>query len=315
MDRVIFDFFNKRRTYNALCEHFKLKKTKDLWSYLSSKDWSRDDCPYFDFIKDYNIPFAQFDVENVYIRCKHVTTYHDEGRTLKEFGLINLQRVLEKDTLFSRFLAENGIIIDVKNKLFILNGQKYPIFERDDECPFCQNNRICNFSYHDAIKLLYIKLYHHKAETEVFFGKDDNRRFENYSCVKRHPEILNQMDDILDALNRNKKLSKKWEKLQNGLYYTLEFDLNISNFETINSKKYGEGVYSNVFEYFKDYLSYSGYKRNDFEEDRIPQRLYSNIFLVENSLRLFANMKIYYGQIFPWVTIDYNDLRITPRSL
>lgn len=95
----------------------------------------------------------------------------------------------------------------------------------------------------------------------------------------------------------------------------MEFDLNISKFETINSRKYGEGIYSNVFEYFKDYLSYSGYKRNDFEEDIIPQKFYSNIFLVENSLRVFANTKIDYGQIFPWVTIDYNELQITPKTL
>jgi hypothetical protein len=235
MDKVVFDFFNKKNTYNALCEHFKIKKTKDLWSYLTTKDWSSDDCPYIDFVKDNNIPFDQFDVENVYIRCKHVTTYHDEGRSLKEFGLINLQRVLEEDTLFRRFLAENGIIIDVGNKLFIFDGQKFPIFERNEECPFCQNNHTCNFGYHDGIKHLYVKLYDHKAETEVFLGKDINDRIENYSCVKCHPEILNQIDEILNALDRNDKLVEKWEKLQNGIFYILEFARNIREFETINN--------------------------------------------------------------------------------
>lgn len=82
-----------------------------------------------------------------------------------------------------------------------------------------------------------------------------------------------------------------------------------------NNKNYGKNVYSNVFEYFKDYLSYSGYKRNDFEEDKIPQRFYSNIFLIETSLRVFANMEIDYGQIFSWVTIDYNDLRIIKKTV
>lgn len=59
MNKVVFDFFDKRRTYDALCEHFKLKKNKNLWGYLSPKDWSSNDCPYFDFIKEYNIPFER----------------------------------------------------------------------------------------------------------------------------------------------------------------------------------------------------------------------------------------------------------------
>lgn len=316
MDRVIFDFFNKRKTYDALCEHFKLKKTKDLWSYLSSKNWSRDDCPYFDFIKDYNIPFDQFDVENVYIRCKHVTTYHDEGRSLKEFGLINLQRLVEEDTLFSRFLAENGIIIDVENKLFILHGQKYPLFGWNEECPICQKkNHFCNFGYHEAIQALYTKLYNHEGEIEVFFGLDQDEGFEDYSCITRHPEILNQIDDILKALNWNVNLSKKWEALQNESYYILEFDLEMSAFEDINSKKLADGFYLDSFKYFKDYLNYSGYKRSEFDEDKIPPNFYSNIFLIENSLRVFANMKIYYGQILPRVTVDYKNLRLTPITL
>ncbi|HBE79937.1 MAG TPA: hypothetical protein DDW65_19480, partial [Firmicutes bacterium] len=259
---------------------------------------------YVEFVKEFNIQLEDFEVSRVFITCKHITTFHDGGAALKKYGLLNLKEVFEKDTPLKIFLAERMISIDVDNRKLIFDGQYYPLFSREEKCPVCFDNNDAHgnsihsiYEYHEAMILLNNKLSYDKGEIEVFIG---NYRgpIEEYSCVKKHSEILNDIDHIIGAISGTTRLSKEWEELQRRTYYILEFDLNISSFENVKN--------------YKDQLIYLGYKI-DFE--KISQGCLFNIFLIKNSINVITDRdREEYGQILPTVKISYDDLHITKRT-
>jgi hypothetical protein len=311
MGRIIFNFFDRESTFKALCDHFNIVNGEQVLRYLTDTDWDSHD--YIEFVKDFNIHFEQLEVDNVFITCKHITTYHDNGEALRKYGLLNLKEALEKDTPLKAFLAEHKINIDVNNRKFIYDGNQYPLFNWDEKCPICLNetpiqgtSTHCTQKYHESIKLLYNKLYHDKCETEVFIGSYRNS-IEDYPCVKNHPEILLNIDNIVKAIGGTAELSKEWEKLQGGTYYILEFDVNIKAFEGINKVE--------RYENYKDYCAFLGYECDSCGSN-IPQKILYNIFLIENSIKVIADRdKEEFGQILPTEKIAYDELRITKHTV
>ena len=64
-------------------------------------------------------------------------------------------------------------------------------------------------SYRKAITTLYVKLYKDKAETEVFIS-GTNKEIADYSVIKKCPEILFTIDNIIKKIfNTNLNLQSK----------------------------------------------------------------------------------------------------------
>jgi hypothetical protein len=317
--RVIFNFFDGDKTMLALCKHFNLDKFI-IERYIAQEMVENGEnlntsLMTFDFIKNFNLPVDKIDTANVFITAKHITTLSDKGASLKKYGLLNLKDMLEKDTPLSQFLKKKGIKFDVDGKKIIISEMELNLFRCNNDCKPCSFNRkrCIQFSpeYKKAINLIYIKLYSDKAETEVFLcGKDDE--IENYTFIKRYPEFLNNLDNLLTAMQKPLCLSRQWSELQNAQYYILEFDVSIEALELIPDCIYDEKPTYEVFEKYFDFL---GYSENHFVSNLIPNRFYSNVFLVKNSLDVFFGTGKRYGQIIPETIIPYNDLRILRKSI
>lgn len=303
----------------ALCKHFHLDKF-NVERFIVQEMVERGKNPNtyfmcFDFVKKFNLPVDKIDTASVFITAKHITTLFDEGSTLKKYGLLNLKDMLEKDTPLRQFLKKWGIKFDVDGKKIKVSEMELDLFRCNNDCVRCNYNRnnCVQFSleYRKAIDRINIKLYSDKAETEVFLcGKDDE--LEQYPFITRHPEFLNNIDDLLTAMRTPLNLSRQWADLQNGQYYLLEFDVNITALEFIPECIYDEKPSYEVFEKYFDYL---GYTENHFVSDLIPIRFYCNVFLVKNALEVFWGTGKKLGQIVPETIIPYKDLRIFRKSI
>lgn len=304
----------------ALCKHFNLDKFNvERFIIQEMGENGKNPNTYFmcfDFVKKFNLPVDKIDTTNVFITAKHITTLFDKDSTLKKYGLLNLKDVLEKDTPLRRFLEKRGIKFDVNRKKIEISEMELDLFRCNNDCKPCSFNRnkCVQFSpeYRKAIDLIDIKLYTDKAETEVFLcGKDDE--LEKYPFITRHPEILNNIDNLLTAMQMPLNLSRQWAELQIAQYYILEFDVSIEALECIPECIYDEKPSYEVFDKYFDFL---GYTENHFVSNLIPNRFYSNVFLVKNSLDVFfygTGKKL--GQIVPETIIPYKDLRVFRKSI
>jgi hypothetical protein len=300
-ERTVFNFFNKYKTTIALCKYFKLpqKNGQRYFTEHYPTDEITDNRIYLDFIRDFNISINEFDTANAFITAKHITTFIDNGLSIKKYGLLNLKDVLELETPFKQFLEINGIAFDIHNKKIMLNENCIELFRCNDIRPS---------KYNKAINKLHIKLYHDKCETEVFLYGEDSE-IGNYPSISQYPEILQDIDNLLIALQQPLNLANKWAQLQNGRYYILEFDIPITALEHVNEKP-------DSYDECEEFFDLFGYTPFQFYSNLIPKRFYSNIFLIKNSIDVFFSRKgKSYGQIFPETVIPYNDLRILEQQI
>lgn len=269
----------------------------------------------FNFVKEFNIPLGNIDTKKVFITAKHLTTLPDEGSALKQYGLLNLKDVLEKDTPLNRFLREKGIKFDIDKKKIKIQEKDIDLFRCNNDCKPCSigKSNCSQFSpeYRSAIDRIYIKLYFDKSEIEVFLcGKDDE--LEKYSCITRYPEFLSNIDKLLRAMQTSITLSREWAELRDGQFYVVEFDVCIRFLEYIPNCVYDEKP---SYEIFENYFDLLGYTKSCFLSDRVPDDFYYNIFLIKNSLDVFFTGKgKEYGQILPTTKIPPKDLRIIRKS-
>jgi hypothetical protein len=300
--KIVFNFFNENSILDAFQDYFGFSK-RSVGLYLDKRKW--DDFTYIDFIKEFNIPTDRLDTSYVFITAQHITALIDGGRkSLRKYGLLNLKDSLEKETALKRFLANHDIAFDISQKKLVVNGVELELFQCDDICTMCENDRnTCRTlpqKCREAINLLYIRLYCHRSEIEVFIG----RNHEKYSSVNRYPEIISRIDELLLSLQLP-TLGYDWENLKQNQYYVLEFDVNINQFEWINKKP--DSYYD-----LEECLNFLGYNEGHYLNDAIPKSVYSNYFLIKNSIIAFFNKEFAeeFGAILPDTTIPYKDLRI-----
>lgn len=192
-----------------------------------------------------------YSLENVLIRCKVVGKYPDTSMLQSE-GLLPLTKLLMKDSYLVRFLAENGIAINVSDRFLVYQGRKIRI--QDADCLGC-------------------KLYHDNGEIEAFYCASTEMML-GYSTVKEYPEILYTVDVFLkkhgyDPLG----LGRKWAHRTKG------FDI-ISFYVDLSSTTYINGCdldYSSIWPY-EEYLE------GDYPyTDSYPMTLYRNLWLLKTA--------------------------------
>ena len=187
------------------------------------------------FLKETGIHPDTFQLNEVKLHCKHVTTCYDNGKSILRNGLLPLNNLLEGDSDLSIFLAENGIHISPSNRYIYYYDQKW-------EIPLTHSDEFLNLSS---------KLYHDNGEIEAFISGSEEDIL-SYSNIRHYPEILNTIKDtIYKLVYKDIDLGRKWHE-KNPQCFIAEFDVDINAMSYINSLLSYEdapGVYQELEEF------------------------------------------------------------------
>lgn len=321
MPTYTIDFFNNRDYLGStklISEYFGIN-SDDVFSQL----FPHFKCDYniLDFIEEFNLDMEQSFCDKTFITCRHAMTNYDNLRYLREFGLLNLKEMLQRKSPLHKFLLENGIKIDVTNKVIYYKDSIYSILHRKEKCnsgncifkeyeckSFFNNNLpdFMNCDYRKKLGRLEGKLYYDKCETEVFIDGTIEDIY-RYDSIRFSPEILNTIEDITYFYDdKMGDLQNKWRYLPNNKYYILEFDIDINDFELLSTKL----MYERYWE-IDDILEKFGYDEYDFYENKVSHILYQNIFLLKRLINNFLwGSGEKYGQILPTTIIEGSKIRI-----
>lgn len=75
------------------------------------------------FLEETGIHPDTYDVSDVKVHCKHITTAFDNGKSIKSLGFLPLTRLLEEESALSGFLRSNGIIVTPSRYRIEINGK------------------------------------------------------------------------------------------------------------------------------------------------------------------------------------------------
>lgn len=211
---MLINFFSLDNMYSTFCNMYGIEEGK-LREFLEKYDEARDTvsqfCDYFEFKLD------AVDVSGNELLCRHFTTAIDAGESIEKNGLMSLKELLSKETVFKRFLTDNGIVIDINRMTFKFKDNPEVSFAEDD-CPF-----------HSKLKYLLAALNHDNGELEAFYRGSFYEMY-NYSTVRNYPEILRKIDDAIGELYGmdEKCLASNWIKCVDRRMM-IEFTVELSN--------------------------------------------------------------------------------------
>lgn len=179
------------------------------------------------FLEETGIHPDTYDVSDVKVHCKHITTAFDNGKSIKSLGFLPLTRLLEEESALSAFLRSNGIIVTPSRYRIEINGKKYRIPPTSEDCPS---------DVWEIFVFLSPTLYHDKGEVEAFVAGEEERMM-SYSTVKRFPEILESLDHtVKEITGKSQGLGQKWMDL-NPTTFMADFDVAIKDFSYNNRMK------------------------------------------------------------------------------
>lgn len=307
-----FEMKNSMYAAKVLANYFEL----DLKSVINRID---KDFNLLDVIEDFKIDLNRIYHKETVLTCRHATTTDDNLESVREKGLLNLKQMLEERTSLSDFLLSHGITVNVSDRQFIYKGQTHPIYSLrkhnlEEEYNRCnsyhlyENNPVFKKeSYHDAVYLLYLKLYNDDCETEVFLNGGFEKIYD-YNSVRYSPEILNTIENIIKYFDNvpNYYLQHAWSNKENCKYYILEFDIPIESFakSTLHSTFDPFWEISDIAELFN-------YTNWQYEDGLIDKRFFINLFILKNLITKMTEYSSHgFGQITSSTIIDGQKIRV-----
>ena len=310
---IVFDFFNDDATelVNKFCEYFKLDKQNFL-DYFCTVD--KDVLTPEAIVKKFELKLDDYNSNELGIICRHMTTAKaDEIQNFKDKGILDLKTMLQEKTLLSDFLEKHKIQVDVDRHIIEVNGHKYPILMDGEICKECYNgrNKICKDYFKcdifDKITNLATKLYYYDATVE-FFINGTLHEMKGYSAIKRCPEILDTLDEILSAVNQEYSnqytLCYDWV-IQEKKCYVLEFCNKLSELETFRPIDYRRS-YSD----YENILYLCGYDFNDYMEKIVPKVIYDNTSFLKKFISIYFYNEIQYGSLLPEKCVSPEKIKI-----
>lgn len=147
------------------------------------------------FLGETGIYPEMYNLADVKIRLRHLTSVIDDGESIKKNGLLRLDELLEYASPLSNFLKNEGIVISPMYHTIVVDGKVYSI----------DNNE-------NIFGVLSSKLYDDLGEIEMFVCASDEEMI-GYSWIQQGPEILYTLDRIFKGRNLLKKWNEKATKL------------------------------------------------------------------------------------------------------
>ncbi|WP_442637662.1 hypothetical protein [Rossellomorea marisflavi] len=261
----------------------------------------------FDFLERFDIDLEKSFQDDIKITCRHALATDNNGFAfLKEKGLLNLKVMLEVKTTLSSFLLEQGIKVNVEEKILEFDGKKYPILDNNTRCERCIYDKyeckdfisdepiLRDCDYRKELGKLHIKLYSDKCQIEGFIDGS----FEDiyaYDSVRESPEILKTINNVTEFYGQNENILKdKWSKRKNTNFYIIEFEVPLENLENVSVRRIHEND-SNVLEIVEKY----GYEYENIVEDDFSKEIKLNLFVIKTLMdlaykersKIFAQLK------------------------
>jgi len=311
-----FNFFDNDILLDSFCKLYNLDK--NIAEPIIFEAATNFDCALF-FIKKTGLQIDSISVNDVFLHCKHITTINDDFQSLKRYGLISANEALTVDTPLKHFLDSHNIRIDIANKTFTYKEITIYLHQYKEDCISCHygeckhhrldwdgkldiDHKNCCVFRQKTLPLS-LKLYSDKGEIEVHLA-GNIKKVHDYSCVKYYPEILITIGNLISEIfNERKTLGQDWHNRQQGKYYCLSFDVNISDFEYKTSRPiFDEHYYAPYFEFCKNPISSLSFANKNF---------YANIYLITKSIGAISDtLSDEYGQLLPHIKIPYEKMTI-----
>lgn len=299
------DFFNKNRGLIYLKEIYQLDNR--IIGNIFSKCFEHNqftpepkEDSFIIFLEETGIHPDTFDLSNVKIHCKHITTTFDNGESIRELGLKPVIYLLENKSALSIFLKKYGIVITPTSHLLVYGDKEYSI-------PIQEEN---NKFYYSLFKRLSNILYHDNGEIEVFINADLDSML-NYSVVRYYPEILDSISEVINSLTGDDlDLGTKWS-LNHPKTMIVEFDVNINDMSFIG----GLGDYKNNYStYEKATRFFMNPIYPIYFETQIPRLFWLNEWLIRmcfSNFCAFDHVSDVYAGIKADVDISSDEITLT----
>ncbi len=232
---MLFDLTTVESAMESLCE-FIGKNNREVFRYLLLNKNNDDYKVIFDnFIEKFNINIDKdLTLDGMEIKAIHVTTGNDGGEFIKENGLKNLREVVKSDNPMSNFLKEQGIKIDIDNKLICYKEKSYPIEDNREYTGFKKN-----LVYHKLFDDYMVNGFHYNNNPLSYGGE-----------VAYRPEFIVSIGKLI----KNMEIENKWKENFNQCYI-VEYKTSPYNFESFNYVM--DGIYISDIEENKDfYIKY-----------------------------------------------------------
>lgn len=213
MNFMIIDMTSQDDALKTLGEYLGIDP-EEIFTYIKPKSNLTVD----DFIEYFKINLDELINKELYLCCLHVTTNNDNCKSIKEYGLTNLQKSIKLNTPLGKYLREKGIDIDIENKIINYNGKEFDISLKKDKI---EHSNMVNY-----------KLFR-DYQINAFFSYDNVLDYGG--GVSWKPEILHNLSELIsdrninyDWLKRNNKcyVIKYKAKLKDFTYYTFELPKN-----------------------------------------------------------------------------------------
>lgn len=225
--KIVFNFFEDKGVVLKTFANYLGVRECELKEFIENRKTTFEEDEFEDEIETiqskFNINLDNKESDNVYMTFKHITTTRDEFKSLKKYGLRDLQFVLEGDTYLNKFLYENGIVFNISNDKMFIDGNEYNIVDSSSD----EDGK-------KYMSWLYIKFNHDECQIEGF-SESEKEELDYPTPIKDYPEILLSIENFLNSIDKSKGLCEKW-KVNNDKYYVLEFDVAIKDLNKYKNK-------------------------------------------------------------------------------
>lgn len=238
---IQFDISTRTSALKFLSEFSKVHKANIL-NFVDKNIVQLDICTDYakinarNFCKEFNLKKSDLSTENILLCAIHYTSNYDENKSIKNFGLRDLQYTLSHNTPLRNFLKEFNIEFDIMNKFMYADGKKY-------------NIEYTRYEQSDPVTHIARKIYHDN-QLSCFFSIDDIEKY--LGCVHLRPEILYNIDELLTDAN----LSQEWYKRCKS--YKIKFCAKTTDFAPYSFKNENISIAENMIDMALEVISEYG---------------------------------------------------------
>lgn len=243
-DITMFDITSQEKAKGFLSNFLNIG-TDNIENYISN---NAQDYDVEDFIDKNDIKLEKVQLHNLQLIVQHISTSVDECKSLRKFGLLNLQQSLTMETSLKEYLTDFGIFFDISNKWMACQGKKFDITYVSDDIRLpggSQKHRICRVAH---------KIYY-DYQINGFFSMENKTSYGGR--VHERPEFLHNLKELFKA----NIIEDNWMKRANP--YLITFKASLDSFAWFS-------FYNDEIQYEEDY----------FEKKEIKKWLINKAFYV-----------------------------------
>ncbi|MFL0574307.1 hypothetical protein ACH0BK_25300 [Priestia megaterium] len=211
---MIYDLTTFESNVKSLSEYLSLAEL-EIVDYVERR--KEDEIDINEFLDDFNVQENRLLKEPFFLTSLHVTTNTDSCSSIKEHGLINLQKAVTLQTPLKEFLSNYSISIDIDQKKVIYNNEAIDVSKRYDGIERHRGTK------REGLDRVVWKLFQ-DYQINGFFYHENALNYGGY--VNRRPEFLYDLGLLLGKND----LEREWDRDGKKQCYVVKFFAPISQF-------------------------------------------------------------------------------------